>query len=381
MRGKGLFVDARPTPDGLAEWWDKDVKELAAHNPPTFQEWERERHRIYSLLVCATLFGKWNGNKFGHIGDYGKWRQDQIVQKSVVKGGHLYVGGTYEGHNICAIAVDGQGRIMDYEFNHNNVFDSTVEHAESRLVRRLFALNQIYAPWEAISAEETQGGPPPMTLQSTEHSQFRKIFATARSDRSVEPKAFGLASSATAANKPVEYTSLLKDVTIYTSLESCAQCSGIMCLASVKDIVYLQWDQGQFLIGNIMHNATRTQQLGFLAPRPIRGDDFNFEYFGELNQGNKTFADEVVNEPFYAPPSGPSPASSSKPSVTSFLCTDEARDIFQRADIELARWATADYPVARPHDGAFTNQQVLDQARDFREWVNQLDNRGAPHRV
>ena len=42
--------------------------------------------------------------------------------------------------------VGTKGRIMDYEFNHNNVFDSTVEHAESRLVRRLFALNQIYAP-------------------------------------------------------------------------------------------------------------------------------------------------------------------------------------------------------------------------------------------
>lgn len=154
-----------------------------------------------------------------------------------------------------------------------------------------------------------------------------------------------------------------------------------MCLASVKDIVYLQWDQGQFLIGNIMRNATLTQRLGFTSPRPIRGDDFGFEYFDRLNRGNEAFTDELTETPFYVPPGGHPSASASKPSVTSFLCTDEARDIFGQADAELTRWTTADYPDDGPHGGAFTNQQVLDEARDFREWVNHLDNRGAPHRV
>jgi tRNA(Arg) A34 adenosine deaminase TadA len=34
----------------------------------------------------------------------------------------------------------------------------------------------------------------------------------------------------------------LHDVTLYTSLESCAQCSGVMSLAGVKQIIYLQND-------------------------------------------------------------------------------------------------------------------------------------------
>lgn len=160
-------MDNRPTPDGLEGWWGRPVSELAAHTPPTFEKWESERHRIYSLLVCAILFGKWNGNKYGQIGDYGKFRKSQVSSESVVPGGHLYSGGTYEGHNICAIAVDGEGRIMDYEFNHNNVFDSTVEHAESRLVRRLFALNQIYAPWKVLSERDSKMAVVPATRLSS----------------------------------------------------------------------------------------------------------------------------------------------------------------------------------------------------------------------
>ena len=46
----------------------------------------------------------------------------------------------------------------------------------------------------------------------------------------------------------------LNDVTLYTSLESCAQCSGVMSLAGVKQIVYLQNDFTAYKIGNIMYN-------------------------------------------------------------------------------------------------------------------------------
>ena len=46
----------------------------------------------------------------------------------------------------------------------------------------------------------------------------------------------------------------LKGVTIYTSLESCAQCSGVMSLGRVKQVVYLQNDPGAYRIGNIMYN-------------------------------------------------------------------------------------------------------------------------------
>ena len=54
----------------------------------------------------------------------------------------------YLGHNIACIAVDGNGAIIDFDFNHNDFFRSTVEHAESRLVRRLFSLTPIYDSWK-----------------------------------------------------------------------------------------------------------------------------------------------------------------------------------------------------------------------------------------
>src|SRR3981189_2447238 len=42
----------------------------------------------------------------------------------------------YLGHNIACIAVDGNGEIIDFDFNHNDLFRSSAEHAESRMVRR-----------------------------------------------------------------------------------------------------------------------------------------------------------------------------------------------------------------------------------------------------
>jgi hypothetical protein len=49
----------------LDEWWNKPVSELATLEPFELSPWERERHRIFSLLVCSVIFGKWNGNKEG----------------------------------------------------------------------------------------------------------------------------------------------------------------------------------------------------------------------------------------------------------------------------------------------------------------------------
>ena len=39
----------------------------------------------------------------------------------------------YLGHNIACIAVDGNGEIIDFDFNHNDFFRSSAEHAESRI--------------------------------------------------------------------------------------------------------------------------------------------------------------------------------------------------------------------------------------------------------
>ena len=123
----------------------------------------------------------------------------------------------YLGHNIACVAVDGNGEIIDFDFNHNDFFRSSAEHAESRMVRRLFSLTDIFDSWRT--------GQP---------SQGRSKAAS------------------------------LNEVTLYTSLESCAQCSGVMSLAQVKQIVYLQNDFTTYKIGNIMFN--------WLNPvRPVAG--------------------------------------------------------------------------------------------------------------
>jgi hypothetical protein len=151
-----------------------------------------------------------------------------------------------------------------------------------------------------------------------------------------------------------------------------------MCLGSVKDVVYLQWDQGQFLVGNMMRRATTAVPMGFTAPRPIRGDEFGFEYFTRLNAANEAFSADVVSRPFFTRP-GARPISS--PAVTSFLCTDSARAICADAHGEFIGWREAGFQAHRPISSALTNQQALVEAHDFLDWMDQLDSRGAPHRV
>lgn len=368
----------RPVPKGLKKFWNGSVQDFAEMESTQLSVAEQERHRIFSLLLMGILYAKWNGNKNGEVGDYGRWRAQQVIGETS-DGQLIYQGGTYLGHNIGALAVDGEGRVIDFEFNHNDLFDSTVEHAESRLVRRLFALNQIYDPWLALDRDQSTPPAPEGTLRAKRNYSRRNLFATNISEQPLKPSEELEKEREVTPTSPVPFASILKDVTIYTSLESCAQCSGIMCLGSVKDIVYLQWDQGQFLVGNMMWKATTEQKFGFTAPRPIRADEFQFPYFSKLNETCQQFEDEVEEEPFYEGPGAEGPVKSK--SVTAFLCTDLARDIYREADQEFRGWTQTAFPEHKPTESAFTNQQALVEAQDFLRWVGELDSRGAPHRV
>ena len=353
--------EGRPVPPGLAPYWENPVSKFATIDPALLDKGAKERHRIFSLLLMSIMHNYWNGNKYGETGDYGDWRAQQLTGETT-EGDHFYEGGTYQGHNICALAVDGEGRVIDYDFNCNSIFDSSVEHAESRLVRRVFALNQIYEPWSAL--DSTVG------LAATRPRQKRKVFATAVTGR----------ANFRASTASRNYSTLLEDVTIYSSLESCAQCSGIMTLASVKEIVYLQWDQGQFLIGNLMYNATANTKSGFRAPRPISGNEFDFEYSAELNEKNNEFSAVVGDRPFYVR----GELSIRTPSVTSFLCTDSAHEIYGAATAELSQWEDLQVPDYVPPGAsptALSNSDVLVEAKDFQKYDTALGNRGAPHRV
>jgi tRNA(Arg) A34 adenosine deaminase TadA len=270
----------------------------------------------------------WNGNKHGQGGSY-PWRTKQKLPSGI------YSGGQYLGHNIACIAVDGCGEVIDFDFNHNDIFSSSVEHAESRLVRRVFSLAQVYDDWYV---KQSAGFP-----------------------------------------QSHDYATILSNVTLYTSLESCAQCSGIMALGQVKSVVYLQHDPGQFLIGNILRNLT-TPSLR--APLPISADKFGFAYYSALNDGFKDFYSRVPNEPFYVSDSTPDTAQS----ITSFLCTDNALAIFQKAIGEFKTHRIA-FPEFRPPDTrtdkrqALTNEEVRNHVVKFYEYASACGKRGTPHKL
>lgn len=365
----------RPVPSGLRPYWDKKVSEFVDLPQPEIEDGLQERHRLFSLLLMAIVSSQMNGNKYGATGDYGRWRQKQVLTQ-LPTGATLYTGGTYLGHNIAALAVDADGRVIDFDFNHNQIFNSSVEHAESRLIRRLFSLAEILDPLKVAAA----------TPPSEHVGSSRAIGA--------QPRTFSLAVSrspmeeAFSAGVPQfsrkSYATMLTDVTLYTSLESCAQCSGIMCLADVRDVVYLQYDNGQFYIGNIMYQATADPRYPFRSAFPLSGDLFAFEYYARFNQANAAFAQAVVEEPFFQ---GPHYVTNT-PSITSFLCTDAAADIYQEGRDELQRLTSTSFPSyrrpardGRIPDTALTNSEVLTEVQRFYSYALLEGRRGTSHRV
>ena len=325
---------ARPPAGALHDYWDRPVSALATVCSAPTAAPDQERHRIYALLLMALVHYYWNGNKYGPLGDY-------ALRLNQLDGMHtppdLYEGGEYLGHNIAALAVDGSGSIVDFDFNHNDLFNSSMEHAEARLLRRVYALAQLPgAAGGAIRAKLWQ---------------------------------------------PPTYPMLLKDYTVYTSLESCAQCSGIMALAQVKSVVYLQHDPGQNYIGNILHNFAQTlPNAKMLAPLPIAGAQFGFAYATDLDAAYAAFVDEMGRPGAYFFQSAGRVTRND--SITSFLCTDRAREIYKQArhDFEEltkdpARLAHGGYAPS----GGLTNEEVLAAAAAFFGYATARGRRGTPH--
>ncbi len=147
--------------NNLNNWKDKKVADLISRPPVVLVEGEMERRQIYSSLLFAITAHYFNGNKYG---DKNLYPLNYINASS----------DAYYGHNIAALAVNKFGEIIDFEFNHNRLFNSSVEHAESRLIRRVFSLSQVYSSWKED-----------------------------------------------AHDKPKKYGNLLSDVSVYTTLEPC----------------------------------------------------------------------------------------------------------------------------------------------------------------
>src|SRR5258708_6067057 len=275
----GLAQAAQPLPPGfdgqkpLIEYWNKELNQvvevdLRKDAPELAEPAVQERHRIYCYLLMKLVHRFWNGNKRGPFGTYPmRARQLDVAQlppnpkryrgDMLDRPGGLRVNwDRYLGHNIACIAVDGNGEIIDFDFNHNDFFRSSAEHAESRMVRRLFSLTDIFDSWKT-------GRVPG------------------------KPRAASLTK-----------------ITLYTSLESCAQCSVVMSLAGVKQVIYLQNDFTAYKVGNIMYNLANRipikDSLGNVisdrpgAPVPIPASMIDLDEFNTLNKLNLDFFDALT---------------------------------------------------------------------------------------
>jgi tRNA(Arg) A34 adenosine deaminase TadA len=336
--------------DPLAVYWNRTVAELATVIVPPLTPQEKERHRVFALLTLKVVFDNFNGNCRGQYGVY-PWRPKQRLSNGTYRGDQY--GDRYLGHNIGCIAVDGQGKVIDFDMNHNDLFDSSVEHGESRLIRRVFSLAQRYD-----------------RLPPAEHGPAHQFNLR----RAEQP------------DTSCPYYTILDQVTVYTSLEACAQCAGIMALAQVKQIVYLQSDPGQARISAILYNLNRGKVA---APLPIAASHFDFGYALELDQAYARYYDEVKDpDKYFFSRAGSTDAKSFDrgTSLTSFLCSDVALDIIERAakEFESMKLAHPDYRPPTPGSGApavKSNKEAWEYGRRFAEYVSTAGRRGTPHRV
>jgi tRNA(Arg) A34 adenosine deaminase TadA len=371
----------------LIENWNRQLGDLvdvrsniSRDAPELAHDAVKDRHRIYCYLLMKLVVRFWNGNKRGPLGTY-PLRQRQVDRAQLPEKPGRYRGemmqnpgglrvnwDRYLGHNIACVAVDGNGDIIDFDFNHNDFFRSSAEHAESRMVRRLFSLTDVFDGWKT----------------------GKKV-----------------------SDKP--HAASLNDVTLYTSLESCAQCSGVMSLAGVKQIIYLQNDFTAYKIGNLMYNlANRNPAVDARgnamldwqgkaiqslpgAPIPIAASEIQLEEFKKLNDANLEFAENIIaakaaNEKdpnnvsgaFFVPESG---KPDFDPSITSFLCTDTAHKIFEdggnKLDTLILDPASRDwnFPNKPDNKDILTNQECLQRARDFFAYADVEGYRGSPHKL
>jgi tRNA(Arg) A34 adenosine deaminase TadA len=319
--------------DHLKQYWPRTVAELCQLDEPPIEQGLQERHQVYLLLLMAIVFAYWNGLKNGRRATY-PWN-DPLDPADP---NYERLAGDYLGHNIAALAVDRSGRVLDFEFNHNNLFNSSAEHAEARLVHRLYSLAQISESWSGTAAASE--------IQST---------------------------------LPTKHGTNLQGVTIYTSLESCAQCSGVMALAQVSEVVYLQTDPGMYFVGRILRNLTESYMR---SPRPIAGGEIGIAYFDQLNRRFEEFWNGVKTKPFSTMPDGTADHSQS---VTSFLCTARARALYAAGREEFDQLARGAKPLAfpdyRPIDGALRNSELLPEVNGFLDYAATDGRRGTPHTI
>lgn len=187
---------------------------------------QEERDEIYSLLAYAVVHKDWQTG-----------------------------GPDQRGHNIGAVLVDGNDKVVFWARNCNKITRNGTQHGEVRLMIGYLSKLQTYS---------------------------------------------------------------LKYHNLYTSLEPCAQCSGMMTLQSIKRTVYGQEDPG---FGKAIERLELdTHELPELLPEKYKN---GYEPYPRavISEQSKSVICRKINEA-YAEMGG---------SITGFLLSDEAKVIYDKA--------------------------------------------------
>lgn len=314
----------------ILECWDQKLSEVIDLDPSNlFKDLERpevkERLRIYSLLIMALVSEFWNGNKF---------LESKAANRTQKAAAEDRGAAPYLGHNVACIAVDSDSRIITYDFHHHDFARSLVEHAEARIVRRLFDLNIPLYDWR----------------------NGKEIY---KSDRE----------------------RLLQDITIFTSLQSCPQCTGAMMWGRVAKTIYLQTDPGVFALTNLMCRFAGTDKDGGnKAPIPVYGSFIDLPHSQRLDEGYSKYIQSTPSQggEFDVPHRLGHPFSRD-PSITSYLCSPHARSQFSMGakDFHALKLDYADrvYPGI---EDSVSNEDCLNEARKFFEYVTFRGERTPP---
>jgi tRNA(Arg) A34 adenosine deaminase TadA len=180
--------------------------------PPTVRlsDADKERHSIFLAALCALVCQRWSIDRVR--------REVRAAYASAFPGIDFC---EYGGHNIGALVVNGRNEVVSFALNQNR-----------RLTIRSLT-RAVYRAIDVVNSNQYRGG-------------------DARSN----------------------YDDMLLGFKVYTTLESCTLCSGVMDLANIGQVVYAQEDPGQHGIGNLLHQLN-SRQGAHGAPLPVRADLFD----------------------------------------------------------------------------------------------------------
>jgi hypothetical protein len=163
-----------------------------------------------------------------------------------------------------------------------------------------------------------------------------------------------------------------------------------MSLGRVKQVIFLQNDPGTYAIGNIMYNLAGSDpsDQSSMSPLPIPATLVGLAQFDALNAAYANFcatlraakAKQDRKRAFYVSPD--ESTTDYESSITSFLCTDAAYEIFD-AGTAIFESLTLQHPNAKNPvvQDSWTNAKCLEGARQFYQYADVEGFRGSPHRV